>query len=159
MEQMYICPKAKECKLDCYSSSPHDKNDACYRDIGGTCPTCVPYEPEPYVQVCPMCEQDLPIGSPVLEVEEPEQGQLVWMSPRETITKPICIVPSINITLDEIRINKYYDGFMAGINTVYSTIKPVNIDGLAEYIAVNIFDVEAYPDIKQAITQYIKELK
>ena len=44
-----ICPKAKTCKIPCWSQhkTPHKKNKDCTDYTNNNCPDCVPYTPPP----------------------------------------------------------------------------------------------------------------
>lgn len=140
---LMICPDKTDCACvgDTRHCEPHKLSKDC---INHDCSNsddiniaCVPYEPKP---------------------TEP-QGQLYMLPPKDTVENPF--------HSPEGKPNSDYwmrYGFKFGIDSVYSSAKPVDIGKLAERIAVDLDDVNTNIrvlkiHIKQAIEDYIKEVK
>ena len=122
-----ICPKAEGCTRTCSVPNntdhkyPHEFRLTCSK-ASDDCPACIEV-PEPYIQVCPMCEQDLPIGYPLLIVEDNKPAGLYKLPDKETTRNPFVSPAGIRIDAEI---------FKAGVDAVYAQAKPVDIDDLAE---------------------------
>ncbi len=109
------------------------------------------------MDICPQCKKPLYIAKiePTPIKPDTEQGQLVWVKPKETINYDLQKDQS-NIRLH----NK--EKFDTGRDAVYSALIPVDdkwIDGLAWYINSIITDTTTHREVKQAIENYVVKFK
>ena len=56
--QMYICPKAKECKKECDCKKPHTFKITCDGHFNRKCPACIPVEPEQPTPTMPLIGEE-----------------------------------------------------------------------------------------------------